>query len=581
MKAFIREYLRLHLVYLRPHWRRMVVLFVVMLASIALGVIAPLIVSSFIDSVRAREEAQTLLIAGIGFIGVGLLASINSAITSIVSAQIAWLTTNRMRAELVLHVLKLDMSYHNDNTAGEIMERVEGDISAMARLFSMSLVQLISGVLLTIGILIGLGTKDYRLSLTVLVLGVFIVAVYTFFQRVAIPHFRTARQTTGDFMGHISETLSGVPDIQTSGAIDYVLRRFYDLNRKDYWANARGSILNQNAEFMSEVFYWLSFGAAIAMGIYLFQNDQVTLGTIFLVIQYMPRLHQPLTTLSSEVGNIQKSRVSLDRINQLFDTRSAVEQQGDTPLPSGPVSVEFDDVSFSYNNRAQVLRDVSFTIEPGKVMGLLGRTGSGKTTISRLLFRLYDVDRGAVRMGGVDPRTTPLDDLRSRVGMVTQEVQLFQANLRDNLTLFDDTIPDDRIIATIEDLGLGAWYAASPDGLDTEITSGGGRLSAGEAQLVAFARVFLRDPDVVVLDEASSRLDLATERLIERAIDKLVKGRTVVIIAHRLATVLRSDTITIIDNGQVQEHGARAALMEDEGSRFSELLATGLEEVLT
>jgi len=257
--------------------------------------------------------------------------------------------------------------------------------------------------------------------------------------------------------------------------------------------------------------------------------------------------------------------------------------------------VEFKDVSFGYAGPeaaaapaeaagGTVLHGISFRLQPGAVLGLLGRTGSGKTTMTRLLFRLYDPDHGTIRVGDgaglADLRTLPLADLRQAIGMVTQNIQLFHASVRDNLTFFDPDIPDQRILRVIEELGMGPWYRALPAGLDSELASGGGGLSAGEAQLLAFVRVFLRDPGLVVLDEASSRLDPATERLIERAVEQLVQGRTAIVIAHRLATVERADEIMVLEYGRILEHGARTALASDPNSHFYHLLQTGLEEVL-
>jgi ATP-binding cassette subfamily B protein len=227
-----------------------------------------------------------------------------------------------------------------------------------------------------------------------------------------------------------------------------------------------------------------------------------------------------------------------------------------------------------------VLHDVSFHLAPGRVLGLLGRTGSGKTTITRLLFRLYDPDSGAVCLNETDLRALPLVALRRRVGLVTQNIQLFHATVRDNLTFFDRSVADGRILGVLRDLGLDAWLHGLPAGLDTVLESGGGGLSAGEAQLLAFARVFLQDPGLVILDEASSRLDPATEALLERAVDRLLQGRTAILIAHRLGTVQRADEILILEAGRVEEQGARHDLARDPGSRFAQLLRTGMEEVL-
>ena len=230
--------------------------------------------------------------------------------------------------------------------------------------------------------------------------------------------------------------------------------------------------------------------------------------------------------------------------------------------------------------KEMVLCDIDFNLKPGRVLGLLGRTGSGKTTITRLLFRLYDPDEGCIRLGGLDLRDLHVQELRRSVGMVTQNIQLFHATVRENLTFFDDSIPDERVIQAIRDLGLWDWFNSLPGGLDTELESGGGGLSAGEAQLLAFTRIFLRDPGLIILDEATSRLDPATEHLIERAVDKLIRNRTAIIVAHRLGTVQRADDILIIEDGQICEIGERMKLVGDPDSRFYQLLETGMEEVL-
>jgi len=213
-------------------------------------------------------------------------------------------------------------------------------------------------------------------------------------------------------------------------------------------------------------------------------------------------------------------------------------------------------------------------------MGLLGRTGAGKTTIARLLFRLYEPQTGTIRLGGHDLQDATLAQLRYHVGIVTQDVQLFRATIRDNLTFFDNSISDERIMAVIDELELRDWFETLPNGLDTKLESGGKGVSAGEAQLLAFTRIFLRNPGLVIMDEASSRLDPATERRIERAVDKLLANRTGIIIAHRLGTVQRADEIMILENGGIGEHGEYDVLVNDPNSRFYQLLQTGLQEVL-
>jgi len=221
---------------------------------------------------------------------------------------------------------------------------------------------------------------------------------------------------------------------------------------------------------------------------------------------------------------------------------------------------------------------VSFRLAAGRSLGVLGRTGSGKTTLARLIFRLYDPDRGQVRIGGRALAEVGLDRLRRGVGFVSQDVQLFDASVRDNLTFFDASMSDERLLAAVGDLGLGGWLASLPEGLDTRVSAAS--VSAGEAQLLAFARVFLAAPAIVVLDEASSRLDPATERLIDRAIDKLLEGRTAVIIAHRLATLDRVDDVLILEDGLVVEHGPRTVLAASADSLFARMRQSDLAGAL-
>ena len=270
---------------------------------------------------------------------------------------------------------------------------------------------------------------------------------------------------------------------------------------------------------------------------------------------------------------------SVIRISDLLQIERRVLDGPGVRFPVGALQVRFEDVTFSYGEEP-VLRDISFELAPGRTLGLVGRTGSGKTTTTRLLFRLYDPDRGRVLLAGRDVRDARLAELLERVGVVTQDVRLLAGTVRDNLTLLDPSIPDDRLVAVIEELGLGDWYRGLPDGLDSPVRSEGTGMSAGEAQLLAFARVFLRDPSVVVLDEASSRIDPGTERLIERAVDRLAAGRTMIVIAHRLATLDRCDDILLLEQGSIVEHGERARLAADPDSRFHRLLKTGSGEVL-
>jgi ATP-binding cassette subfamily B protein len=369
------------------------------------------------------------------------------------------------------------------------------------------------------------------------------------------------------------------------------MRGFFVKLRRFWETTVKARLLAFALVNITWVLFSIGTATAFIVSAALYQRGVLTIGTVYLVAHYTWMLSRPIERISQEIERLQEAGAGVSRIQEFLKIEPKLVDGGQLVdkgrwLPAGPLDVALENVSFAYEDSdadelpALVLDNLSFQHESGKVLGLLGRTGSGKTTMTRLLFRLYDPQRGRVLMGGSDVREVPLFELRQRVGVVTQNIQLFHANIRDNLTFFDPQIPDELILDVIHELGLTRWYEALDEGLDTVLAARGGDLSAGEAQLLALTRIFLKDPGLVILDEASSRLDPATEQLLECAIDRLLEGRTGIIIAHRLATVQRADEIMIIDNGQILEYGKRSSLAEDSNSNFYQLLKTGMDEVL-
>jgi ATP-binding cassette subfamily B protein len=347
------------------------------------------------------------------------------------------------------------------------------------------------------------------------------------------------------------------------------------LLRRELLAGLVGNVGFQSAGTL------LTFGAALALGLggYLFLSGAITLGSVYLIFAYTQVLNRPLEQITRQMQDLQQAGGGVRRIEQLFGESTSLAD-GQRDLPSGALSVELDRVSFGYVADEPILQDLSMRLEAGQVLGVLGRTGIGKSTLAKLLLRLYDPNAGAICLGGVDLREVSFSALRQRVGLVTQEIQLFHASVRDNLTLFDPSLADSKMVSVLEELGLHDWLSRLPNGLDTRLAPDAAGMSAGEAQLLAFARVFLRDPGLIILDEASSRLDPATERRIEAAISRLLDGRTGIIIAHRLATIERVDQVLILDSRGIREWGSRKELAGDPSSAFSALLRTGAQELL-
>lgn len=430
------------------------------------------------------------------------------------------------------------------------------------------------------------------------VYAVVVVVFLQFVQRRAIPLWQRARATEANLSSLLEERLNGREDVRANGGEGYVLGRLARAQGERFRAIFPARMIDVFTFSTTQLFLALATVLGLSIGIALYRNGQISIGTIYLITYYIALLQDPLNDFRRLMGEMQAAGGSIERITELLARQPAItEEAGESTvsLPGAGLSVDFFGVSFHYathsasrngdkseplGNSPSVLDDISFHLGTNRVLGLLGRTGSGKTTLTRLLTRLYDPTDGTICLGGAALPGVGLRDLRQRVGMVTQEVQLFQGSLRDNITLFNRFINDATVLDALRELGLWNWYTAQPDGLDTLLAAVSGGLSAGEAQLLAFVRIFLTDPGLVILDEASSRLDPATEQLLERAIDRLLAGRTAIVIAHRLETVERADEILILENGRLVEYGARRLLRDDPGSRFAQLLRNGLQETL-
>jgi ATP-binding cassette subfamily B protein len=553
---------------------------VLLLASIGLQIVNPQITRYYIDVATSPAAGGQLMRAALAFVGLALLQQALGVGARYYGESVAWTATNALRLELAEHCLHLDMGFHGDMSPGKLIERIDGDVSQLSNFFSQLVIRILGNIILLIGILAALFREDGAVGAVFAVFAVITLVALNAVRSLAIPHEKARREAESNLFGFLEERLAGTEDIRSCGAVDFVLRGLYDLHRTilAHWRKASEMYLVVNTTGNLQV--TLATVLAMVAGFYLFRAGTITVGTAFLLVQYTNLLGRPIRELTQQTESLQNAGASTQRLSELRAIKSRTVDGPGAAIPAGPLGLAFDGVSFAYVENEPVLRDVSFSLAPGRVLGLLGRTGGGKTSLARLIFRLYDVTSGTVTLGGVDVRRPTLRQLRQRVALVTQEVQLFQATLRDNLTFFDASIPDADILEAIETLGLADWLATLPDGLDTELQSSGRGLSAGEAQLLAFTRVFLRDPGLVILDEASSRLDPATEQLIERAVDRLLAGRTAIIIAHHLGTVHRADEIMILEEGLVVEHGSRMALAVDPSSRFSRLLQTGLQEVL-
>jgi len=594
MNIPLNKYLQLLNKYLKLQWGKVILLMFLVFGGIGVELVNPLVIRYFLDTAQSGGSMSDLLKAAGVFILLAVLVQVFSVSAIYLGENIGWTATNELREDLVTHCLRLDMAFHKRRTPGELIERIDGDVTELANFFSLFFARLVGNLILILGVLVLLTRVDWRIGLGVLAYVLLNLLALQSIRRRSESHWEASRQADAELSGYLEERLAGTEDIRSSGAETHVLNGFFRHSRNAYHKFLGAHMMGVWSQVLTNSFYIFGYALGMIVGGLMYLNGMVTIGTAYLILYYIGILTEPIQAVRYQVTDLQRASASISRVQELLGFQPDIPVTGDERLPKGKLSVSFAGVSFTYQDdlpqdngngnqngsREHVLKDISFELSPGRILGLLGRTGSGKTTLTRLLYRLYDPVVGNIRLGNLDIRTVPLSDIRKGVGVVTQDVQLFQASLRDNITLFDRQVPDEKLTGVLRELGLWDWFSRLPQGLETRLGSNGVGLSAGEAQILALARVFLRDPGVVILDEASSRLDPATETMLEVAVNRLLQGRTGLIIAHRLRTVQRADDILILDDGHIREYGKREELARSPASIFSQLLKTGMEEAL-
>ncbi len=567
--------------HLGQYKKRIAALCVLMLVSNGLLVISPQIIRYYIDTVTTSSRLETVWNAAFLYMGIGVVQLFVSIVAVAVTRDLAWRVTNRIRINLMSHCMKLDMTFHNKHKPGEMIERIDGDVSLLSAFVSDFVANILANVVLLLGVLIAVGIEDLRICMVFFAFSAAALLILVPVMQVVVPFWKAVREKGADLYGFIEESVTNLEDIVTTGGQDYVRKNFHRRSRETYKAT-RKAVIVQRMVFGSIINGILAILIVLVFGIGIPMHDRgtITLGTLYLLWSYALLILTPLTAIAYNVQRFHQASAGIERIEELLQVDSAIRDSGNLPFPPGPVSVSFEGVSFAYGEGEQVLHSLNFTMPAGRSLGLIGRTGSGKTTVARLIFRLYDITSGRLTFNDVDARNIMLPHLRENTAIVTQDVELFAASLRDNITLFDTTFSDDELLRVIKELGLEEWLERLPNGLDTKLKTKESGLSAGEAQLVAMARVLIRNPSIVVLDEASSRIDPATERLVQHALRRLLENRAAIVIAHRLDTLDIVDDILILEKGRVREFGSRQELAEDPSSFFSRLLRTGFEEVL-
>jgi ABC-type multidrug transport system fused ATPase/permease subunit len=559
---------------LRPDAPRWLALGVLLAVGSALALAGPVVVRAIVD--RATDGATTAEIARLAaaFLAIAVATQVIAVVVARQATINAWRTTNQLRLRITRHVLGLDHEFHRTHTPGELIQRVDGDVTSVSDFLGRVVPKAVSAALVVLGVLAVLSVLDWRLGVGMAVYLVAASLVVVALRHKAVQESAEELGAYARLYGGIEERLTAAEDLRANGAGVHAMWRFVEDS-----SGALAASVRRERAFLQ---MWWGVQGAVAVGAagslivsaVLVDQGVISLGTAFLLFQYVLLVSRPLEELIHQLETVQKATGAMRRVIDLLDVHPTIVDRGTTEPPRGALAVSVRGVTFDYGDEQSILHDVDLDVAPGRSVGVVGRTGSGKTTFSRLLLRLVEATDGTVTLGGVPIEEIPLRTLRRRVALVPQEVELFEGTLRDNVTLFDAEPTDDAVRAALARAGLD--QLAEGD-VHRPLGAGGAGLSAGEAQLLALARVWLRDPDLLVLDEATARVDPVTERRLEAGVAELMAGRTTFVIAHRLSTLRRVDEIVVFDRGRIVEHGDRAALVDRGDSRFRRLLELALE----
>lgn len=522
--------------YLRPLKGRVTLLALTLLLTIALSLASPQIIRAFIDDAQSAKKLGLdglFLGSGLLFLALSLGRQILYFVSIYIGEKIGWAATNSLRADLTRHLLRLDLGFHKANPPGQLIEQVDGDISLLGGLFSRFVVDIVGNALFVLGVLVLLAREDLRLGLGMAVYCALLIIALTRLQGLTRRRWSEEREVSAGLSSFLEERLQGLEEIRSSGAEGQTLGQLDARSAILLEKRRLAEIANSLGYFVMYSLFGVGYALALGLGAYLYLQGGLTIGTVYVVVYYVGTLATPIDALRRQLGNLARGGACIGRISALFATKPAVEERSaklaifskpsGSLEPDGPSRLEYRDVSFSYRDEpatlpATLLDDnrkdddhqskelddgaiatetegclaldgVSIDLASGESLALLGRTGSGKSTFARLAFRLYDPTAGAILLGGIDLRDLSLTEVHRRVGFVTQDVQLFAASLRDNLTLFGQSYSqgksqsDEALLDALGELQIREWALALPEGLDTRLGAGGRGLSAGEAQL--------------------------------------------------------------------------------------------------
>jgi ATP-binding cassette subfamily B multidrug efflux pump len=550
------------LAFLKPYWRHMLAAFGLMLVSTFLALATPYLIKVAIDSYITQANMPGLTYIALLMVGAFVGSYLASAGQRWLLSWLGLKVLAGLRRDLFHHLQRLSLGYHNTHIIGVTISRVINDVAVINDLLSQGLITLVGDTLVLIGIILVMLSLSPRLALlTFSVLPLMLLATYLFSRHAQVA-FRETRSGIAAVVGDLAEDLSAMRVIQAFAQEYNSQERFEKVNRANRDAYVAAMSLSfiflPGVEFLgmlaTAVVLWFG-GMAVARG-------DLTLGIVVAFLAYVTRFFEPIQELSQLYTTLQAAMAGGERVLEILDTPPDVQDSPEAiPMPPIAGRVELREVQFSYDEETPVLRDVNLLIEPGRMVALVGPTGAGKTSVANLVARFYDVTGGAVLIDGIDVRHVSQRSLRAQMGLVPQDPFLFSGSIADNISFGRPQASPQEIESAARLSNAHAFISALPHGYQTEIFEGGVNVSMGQRQLICIARAALADPRILILDEATASVDTLTEALIQEAMQRLFRGRTVLVIAHRLDTVRQADMICVMQDGRITERGRHEQLL--------------------
>jgi ATP-binding cassette subfamily B multidrug efflux pump len=554
------------LTYLKPYTATVAVAFIAMLCASIAELAQPWIVQQAIDNHFPIGDVDGLARLAAFFFGLLLVGFGAEYLQTRLLQSTGQRVMHTLRRDVYAQLQRLDMRYFDRHPVGRLMTRVTTDVDALNDLFASGVVAVVGDLLVLVGIMVAMLLIDWRLALVAFSVLPLIAWAAHWFRTNVRESYRQTRTLVARLNAFLQEHLTGIATVQVFNQEERTAGRFAVINREHRDVNVR-SIVYYAAFFpMVEVLAALSGALIIWFGSGWAQDGSVSLGVLVAFLQYSRRFFQPISDLSEKFNILQAALAAAERVFGVLDTvPSVVPPKAPAQPEVARGHIEFDHVWFAYDDEHWVLRDVSFTIEPGQRVGIVGATGSGKTTLINLLLRFYDVQRGRVLVDGIDVRAWDVRALRRLFGLVLQDVHLFSGTIADNIRLGDRSISDDTVRRAASTAHADHFIMARTGGFESAVMERGGSLSVGQKQLLSFARALAFEPTVLLLDEATSSIDTATEALIEDALHVMTAGRTVLAIAHRLSTIQDMNAILVMHKGEIRERGTHQQLLAEQG----------------